>query len=241
MSNHLDKSFFARLLAPMLMQLKRIAGASRGEHSLEDLKAEAWIAAHEIQAEEGTTFEPEDEQFQNAIVARLRKAFGQFSNRVMRFALQLDHEKTGDDGDLLPNSVAARLAGPDTYEPDIAVERAQERDSNDVAISERFAEAVAYLRTLDNFDHDLDALASHLAIPITTLRTRMHRAEVAAANQPSMFDGVVKIPADFVPLAGFARAAIRPQRLWRSRCAQRRPLQLRIFSLWPSLFGRRMA
>jgi hypothetical protein len=233
-----DTSFFARLIAPMLKQLERISGSSRGEHSLDDLKSEAWIAAEEIRAEDGVDYEPDDAHLQDAILTRLRKAFGHFANRMMRFALQLDHERDGDDGEMLPNSVAASLAAPDAYEPEVAIERAQELDSHERALLQRFSEAVAYLRTFENFDNDRKAVADHLEIPAATLRRRLSRAEHVASSQPSMFDGIEYISRDFVPLRG--------QRLRKLRTSQHRSgftcwlyrsVQLRLLSAFPALFG----
>jgi hypothetical protein len=239
MQNRSDTSFFARLIAPMLKQLERIAGSSRGEHSLDDLKSEAWIAAEEIRAQEGVDYEPDDERLQDAILARLRKAFGHFANRMMRFALQLDHERDGDDGEILPNSVAASLAAPDAYEPEVAIERAQELDAHERALMQRFSEAVAYLRTFENFDNDVQAVAMHLAIPTTALRTRLSRAEHVAATQSSMFDGIEVIARDFIPLRGRQQRSVRRASI-RSRliCAFTRSLQLRLLPPNISLFSR---
>lgn len=221
----------------MLKQLERIAGSSRGEHSLEDLKSEAWIAAQEIQAESGVDFEPEDERLQSAILIRLKKAFGRFANRMMRFALQLDHEDVGADGDALPNSVAASLSGPDAYEPEVAIERAQDIEASALILAERFAEAVAYFRTFENFDNDRRAVAAYLAIPMATLRTRLRRAEIAAATQTSMFDGIEKIASDFMPKRGYwlRRPTTRRGRLF---CLLARTIQLRLLSSLPVLFGK---
>ncbi|HEY3597091.1 MAG TPA: hypothetical protein VGL08_06220 [Paraburkholderia sp.] len=236
MPNRTDTSFFSRLIAPMLKQLERIAGGSRGEHSLEDLKSEAWIAAEEIRTEDGVDYEPDDARLQDAILIRLRKAFGHFANRMMRFALQLDHERTGEDGDLLPNSIAARLTGPEAYEPERAIERAQDLESDELVLSQRFSEAVAYLRTFENFDNDREAIAVHLSIPVTSLHTKLRRAERVAIVQPSMFDGIESIARDFIPLRGHSRRA--SPRKSRFSCVFARCLQLRLLSTFPALLGK---
>jgi hypothetical protein len=219
MAHDKDNAFFARLITPMLEQLRRIARGTRGEHSIDDLKAEAWIAAHDIQHEEGIEFEPEDDGFQQAILSKLRKTFGKFANRKMRFALQLDHEQPGNDGEFLPNSVAASLAGPQSYEPEVALELAEERAVHELCLIERFTEAVAYLRTFSHFDHDKRAIATYLAIPMSTLETRLRCAERIAASQRSIFDRVEVVPLDFMPRRGRVRSV--PRRVptsWRLAC-----------------------
>jgi len=240
MKNSRDDSFFSRLIAPLLDQLDRIARGSRAEQSVDDLKNEAWLAAHEIRAEHGIDFEPEDESFQQAILSRLRKAFGKFVNRKMRFAVQLDHEQPGNDGDFLPNSVAASLAASDIYEPEIALARVEEHDERERYLTGRFAEAVAYLRSLEHFNGDCGALAAHLAITVGALTSRLGRAETVAHGQSSIFDGIEAVPVHFVPLRGsHSRGAIRHPNAWTSICPQTKRRQLRLFSSAFALFGRR--
>ncbi|MBC8736255.1 hypothetical protein F6X40_05290 [Paraburkholderia sp. UCT31] len=234
------ENFFARLISPMLDQLRRLAYGTRGEQSVDDLKTEAWIAAQDVRSEIGEAIEPEDERLQTAVLSKLRKAFGKFANRKMRFAVQLDHEQSGDDGDFLPNSVGASLAAPDVYEPEIAIERAEELAAQERCLAERFTEAVAYLRTLNHFDHDRQTIARYLAIPASTLETRLRRAESVAESQPSMFDHVEAVPIDFVPQPGcFRPRSIRKSKVFRSMCPVIRPWQCNLFSVWATVFARR--
>ncbi|MFM0243285.1 hypothetical protein [Paraburkholderia phytofirmans] len=237
MKSNQNENFFARLISPMLDQLRRIAYGTRGEQSIEDLKTEAWIAAQDVRVQLGELVEPEDERLQNAVLSKLRKAFGKFVNRKMRFAVQLDHERLGDDGEFLPNSVAASLAGPDSYEPEIALTLREEHTAVERALAERFSEAVAYLRTLSHFDHDKSAIAGYLAIPASTLESRLKRAEKTARMQWSMFDGIETIPADFVPLPGMRRlSTIARTKSAFLACMKKRTRQHRLFSLIPALF-----
>ncbi|MGB8423172.1 hypothetical protein [Paraburkholderia sp.] len=234
-----DPSFFTRLISPMLDQLRRLAHGTRGEHSVDDLKNEAWLAAQDIHEESGVAFEPEDESFQEAILTKLRKAFGRFANRKMRFAVQLDHEQAGADGEFLPNSLASSLAAPDVYEPEIAIERAEESAAGEERLAKRFTEAVAYLRALDHFDNESSRVAAHLAITMGAFKSRLARAATTAECQRSLFDGIETIPRDFVPLRGhtvrlMARASIE----WGRICALVKPRQQRLFSGSPALFRR---
>lgn len=230
--------FFARLIAPMLKHLRRIAGSTQNEHSVEDLKSEAYLISRDVRAQFGEDIEPEDEQLQSTVVAKVQKLFGRFVNRPMRFAARLDRDEVNEDGDFVANSIAARLAAPDVYEPHVALELREQNEEARRAIDARFSEAVAYLRTLDHFDHDKRLIATYLAIPTSTLETRLRRAENVAAIQPSMFDGVEAVPLDFVPRrVYFGRLGRRRFSRWRLCCLVRRPMQMQLLSRLPPVFA----
>lgn len=239
MSTERQNAFFHRLVTALLGQLKRIAHGTHGEQSVDDLQTEAWLAAQDIQDEAGREFEPEDEGFQLEILSRLQKAFGKFANRNLRFAVRLDQERISDDGEVRQNSVAAALAAPAAYQPETALEQEEDERERCRRLTERFAEAVAYCRALDHFDGDCDVLASHLALTASALRLRFARAEFALEQQPSLFDGVEAVPADFVPCAGRLLRSDSRRWPWRNACALVRPMQLRIFHSLPALLGRR--
>ncbi len=235
-----DDAFFTRLIAPMLGQLRRLAAATRGEQTVDDLKTEAWLAARDIQTERGAEFQPEDEGFQQAIVAKLRKAFGRFANRKMRFAHQLDHEARGDDGDFLPNSIGSRLSAPEAYEPQIAIEAIERHAEYTERLASRFTEAIAYLRVLAHYDDDKREIADYLAISIGGLDGRLARAETFAELQASLFDGIENVPADFLPPRAQKRSARgRLLMTWKRVCFLMRPRQESLFSAIPFAFCRR--
>jgi hypothetical protein len=224
-----EASFFARLIAPMLNPLRRIAASTQGEHSVDDLKSEAYLIAADIRAQLGEDVEPEDETLQTTVIAKIQKLFGRFVNRPMRFAVRLDRDEVDDHGDFVMNSVAARLAAPEAYEPHVALEQREESDEARRVIDARFSEAVAYLRVLEYFDGNKPVIARYLAIHARTLDARLRRAEVLAELQPSMFDGIELLPDDFslrqgglrrrVVLVGFHRV-----------CGEMRPWQGHLFA-----------
>ncbi|MDR5833214.1 hypothetical protein [Caballeronia sp. LZ034LL] len=238
MSNTSKESFYSRLIEPMIKELERLARITRGEQSVEDLKAEAWIAATEINEASGRAFEPEDRTFQQAIIDRLKKAFGRFANRAMRFAARLDHEETNGEGEVR-NGLAATLTAPQAYEPETSLIEAEEAHRRERAVRERYTEAVAYLRVLDRFDDDKLAIARYLAIRRSTLELRLRKAEETARQQASMFDRVTRIPDDFCPPQGlYMRPS--PTRLRRQiapRCAFLGSWQRGLFSAARSIWS----
>jgi hypothetical protein len=239
MTRHNDSAFLDRLLAPMLGQLQRIVSAARGECSLDELKAEAWIAAEMWRIENGANIEPEDRRLQENVLLNLWRSFGRFANRTMRAAFRLDHEDIGRDGEPAMNTIAATLAVPEDYEPEKVLESLQDEAANNRCLVARFAEAVAWLCTLEHFDHDLPAIACYLSIPVATLKRRLDRAEHCAACQPSMFDGITAIPGDFHP----KRVMLVPRRFRRQAmrriCHHVRPWQAHLFFAAGQVFQRR--
>ncbi|MCG5073020.1 hypothetical protein [Paraburkholderia tagetis] len=227
--------FFERLIPPMLKHLRQIAGLTQGEHSVDDLKSEAWIIAKEIKTERGGTVEPEDADLQETVVARLHKLFGRFVNRAMRFAVRLDQEEQDDDGKFSKNAVSARLEGPQFYEPEVAMELAEDAAEVERVIHTRFSEAVAYYHVFDQFDGDSGAIARYFAIAPKTLKVRRIRVETVARLQPSVFDGVTSIPPDFQPRPGRLlrrRAPVRFRRI----CGATRPAQLHLFLRYGAVY-----
>ncbi len=95
-----EAAFFARMIAAMLGHLKRIAGSSQGEHSVDDLKNDAYLIATDIRAELDPDIEPENEQLQSMVIAKIQKLFGRFANRSMRYAARIDRDEVDDNGDL---------------------------------------------------------------------------------------------------------------------------------------------
>jgi len=230
-----EASFFERLIPPMLKHLRQIAGLTQGEHSVDDLKSEAWIIAKEIKTERGGAVEPEDADLQETVVARLHKLFGRFVNRAMRFAVRLDQEERDDDGNLGKSAVSARLEGPQRYEPEVALQLAEEAAEVERVIHARFSEAVAYYHVFDQFDGDSGAIARYFAIQRDTLGERLARAEATSRRQPSMFDGVASIPVDFQPRRGrrlHRRAPVRFRRV----CDAMRPTQKHLFLRYGAVF-----
>jgi hypothetical protein len=224
-----EAAFFTRMIAAMLTHLRRIAGSTQGEHSVDDLKNEAYLIAAEVRADLDHDVEPDDEHLQSTVIAKIQKLFGRFVNRPMRYAARIDRDDVDDDGDFVGNSIAARLSAPEAYEPHIAIEQREEADRAKRAIDASFSEAVAYLRVLDLFDGDKPIIARYLAIHASTLDARLSRAGLFAEFQPSMFDGIETLPDDFYPVKGLRRR--RPALAGFHRiCEEVRPWQTHLYS-----------
>ncbi|MBU9224710.1 hypothetical protein [Burkholderia multivorans] len=195
-------AFFQQITSLIRKQLERIAWSSQGDHSVDDLTSETWLIVDELHADPDAAPDPEDESLRNMIVARLHRQFGKFANRKERFAARIDRDDIDDNGDPLPSAIGARLSAPRQYEPLVVLEMRESADAVARVISECFSEAVAYMRTFEKFDGDKESVAQYLAIRIRTLDCRVERASNVQRFQPSIFDGIERIPVDFMPAAG---------------------------------------
>ncbi|WP_186159220.1 hypothetical protein [Burkholderia gladioli] len=228
-------AFFQRVIGLIRKQLERIAGSSQGDHSVEDLTNETWLIVDELHVEPDANPDPEDESVRELIVTRLQREFGRFVNRQERFAARIDRDDINDDGDFMPNTIAATLSAPEKYEPLMSIEMREEATAAARKIGERFSEAVAYLRTFERFDGESAAVARYLAIGLRALDNRVARATYTQETQPSMFDGIEAIPVDFMPRRGRWVPPPLANR-YRGICELAWPIQLQLFMRSSKLF-----
>lgn len=225
---------FVRLIHALASDLRKIAGGSSGEVSVEELHAETWIAAAELSGGQCPP-DPADDVFCRKILSRLWKKFGRFADRPLKFAYRLDEDRDDDEG-ARENHIAASLQGPASLEPEAALMARQEARKQDEAVrlGERFAEAVAYVRMCDGFHRDWAAMASHLAIAESTLFARMRRARRTVEVQPSMFDGIEIVPQDYMPPRRHrTRPMPLPRSIWKAMLLAFRRRHARLFPRAP--------
>jgi hypothetical protein len=170
-------------------RLERIARSTDSGAKAVDLYGEVWIAICALRERlnrELDLFQAEDgDRILSFVYSRLRRQ----KDWKLHFADSLDF----DDGESL--RLSERLS--DTR-PDEAREQAETYD----ALASTYSEAFAYVVALSNFRNEHALLASHLAIAIPTLRTRMRRLNEHARRQSSLFDGKQRMDESFVPLPG---------------------------------------
>lgn len=199
MSVRSASTFFARLIPSIIADLRRIASRSRGETTVEDLQAEAWLVANELSRDRDPPPDAGDTGFHQQILGRLYNRFVKFADKRFRFAVRLDEQREDDDRGMRENPIATALAAPEASDPSFALAAREEWRSQEQQVLGRFAEAVAYLRVFANMGDDRAAIADHFAIAACTLRRRLRRAEYMVKLQTSLFDGIASIPDDFVP------------------------------------------
>lgn len=197
--------YFTWLYDSLLSEIKKIANASRAEVTVQELKAEIWIAVTEHTQSEPSGIELKSDEFQKQILRALWKKFGRFAEHAFKHAYRLDAEWENDDGRSGTNSIASSLRASKNSEPEHILLLREEADlmREKHPFTGRFAEAVAYVRVVERFHNDWLSTATFLAITPATLKSRFHRALRMVAVQPSLFDSLEYIPEDFSPLKGF--------------------------------------
>lgn len=170
-------------------RLERIARSTGSGAKAIDLYGEVWIAICALQerlSRELDLFRAEDEdRICSFVYSRLRRQ----KDWQLHFADSLDF----DDGERL--RLSERLS-------DTRSDEAREQAENYDALASRYSEAFAYIVALSNFRSEHALLANHLAIAVSTLRTRMRKLNEKAGRQPSLFDGKQRMDENFVPLPG---------------------------------------
>ena len=199
MSLRSASTFFSSLIPSIISDLRRIANRTRGETTVEDLQTEAWLVAEEGSRNREPPPDVGDKSFHQQILGRLYNRFVKFADKRLRGAVRIDEQHSDDDGAIRENSIAATLAAQDDSDPSKAMEARESEHEQELAVLGHFAEAVAYLRILASMKNDRCAVAAHLAIAVSTLHSRMKRAEWVVRLQPSLFDGITAIPSDFMP------------------------------------------
>ena len=170
-------------------RLERIARCTGSGAKAADLHGEVWIAICTLRERlnrELDLFQAEDEDhIFSFLYSRLRKQ----KDWKLDFADSLDF----DDGEGL--RLSERLA--DTRSDEVWVQA-----ENYNALASTYSEAFAYTVALSNFRNEHALLANHLAIALSTLRTRMRKLNEQAGRQRSVFDGKQRMDENFVPLPG---------------------------------------
>lgn len=207
---------FDRFLATHKDALKRIARATRGESTVDDVVQEAWLMAHRLHGERLATVDFDEAQSQR-VLAHLFQALVRYTDTRVRHAVRLDHAPNGDDDAVHP---LARILSGDPGDDPLAGLAAAE-DAAAAARVEPATQAAAWLVMVQHFGNRMQSVADFLKISTSYAYRCCARARGIATRQR----GIV---------LDAQMAALRPWRRWR---AERRPRQLCFdFGVGPSLF-----
>ena len=93
---------FDRFRTKRRSDLSRIARATRGEYTADDLTSESWILADTIASRRGWEFDWDSEDDQETILGWMHSEFVRFADKSVRFAVKLDKDWDNDDGGCEP-------------------------------------------------------------------------------------------------------------------------------------------
>lgn len=193
--------FFAAFLKECKDDFRRIARASRGEVSADDLQQEAWIMAKTIGLRQRREFDFSDPADQDYILGALFNEYVKWGNPRRPFAFSLDREYENDDSDHGATWVN-RLAAIETSDPLVLLELRESLADDEHALASSYSQAAAWLIVFAHFDHDRRRICAWLLMADSTLHGRVRRALDTVRVQASLFDGVEAIPDDFMPMRG---------------------------------------
>jgi hypothetical protein len=204
---------FERFVLDRKADLARIARSTRGEHSFDDVRNEAWLMAGTLSSKYGIAVELVSRDFQEKLLGHLHNHLVKFTDRNVRHAVRLDRAPKGDATRESAHSLIRTLvadAGNDplsllTAQDDAAATATEHADG-------RHSLAAAYLVLLSHFGNKMRRFADHLLISRSHAYRCCTKASRLASSQRSL---ALVLPSRV--------SALRP---WRRRRMLRIPRQM---------------
>lgn len=184
---------------------RSIAAQTNGAMEVEELHAEAWLAADHLGHKRGQEIDWSNPEDQNLIfkVLTVQHVWRKRAERGLTVSADEEHE----DGDGA-TSLISLLPDENMVDPLEMLQRREEEEQDKVtreeedAILESYSESVAYTVVLWHFSNIRTRLAAYLVIHRNTLKKRIDEAAKVLKVQPSLFDRVEKITSSFWPSEG---------------------------------------
>jgi hypothetical protein len=189
----------SEFLQSQVVALRRIAGATRGDMSVEDVKQEAWLVAADIEQRRGYPVDFADPQDQESVLRWLYCKLVKFAEKQMRHAIRIDKDWDQEDAEVAASVLARLLTSPLDSDPLVRMQQAEDDIDYESAVRHSYSEASAYVLLLVRFDWDIEALAADLRVAVQALRRRLRLCGIKAKVQPSLFDGLAVVDPTFEP------------------------------------------
>lgn len=202
----MDLFFWASFLKEKARDLRRVARATEGETSVEDLQSDAWIVAAEIGAKRGEPIDFTDPLDQDAIIAKLYIKRVLRSDKRLKYATRIDRDEESDEGENWSTQLRAADA-PDPLEVLIEAENSRDLAKQERSLENTYSESAAYVIVLWHFHNNRGHVCGYLVIDRSTLNRRIDDAEDLVKLQPSLFDRIETIDESFMPERGNAYIA----------------------------------
>lgn len=209
----MSEDAFTPFLRAHRQDWRRISRHTRGEHSPEDVQAEAWLMLATLQ-DKGIALDLQRPDHQSLLISHLYQHLVRYTELHVRNAVRLDHAPNGDDGDRHP--LAYLLAADAAYDPAVALMHAE--DQREAALehdpSAHQSIAAAYLYLLRYYDNRMGAVANHLMISLSYCYRHCAHARLLAMHQEALPATAMAADPKFLPGA------------WRRFRLVRTPVQL---------------
>lgn len=192
--------FFTDFLKAEAPQLNRIAGATRGELTKDELPGEVLLAADEIALERGHKVDFSSPGDKETIFGKLWKKWGKWKNGKDRYAVRLDLEIESEDSGAV--KLLDRLVADKASDPVFRLILLEEAADADLRLAESYSQAAAYVAVFYCFKYDRQKISAYLVISDGTLMARVRAAVKSVRAQSSLFDGIERIGESFMPIRG---------------------------------------
>lgn len=190
---------FQSFLAKMRAGFARIAKATKNEVAVEDLHSDAWILAHEIGKRRGKEIDFGDPDDLDSVMAALYARNVKRGDWKMRKAVRIDQEPDDDESAV---NWANQLAANDSSDPLVALMLHESAMCAEAMLANSYSQAAAYVMVFARFKNNRQEVCAYLVISDGTLARRITFAADTVKVQPSLFDGIERINASFMPKPG---------------------------------------
>jgi hypothetical protein len=180
-------------------------------HIFEDIEQSVWLVVLNMEGERGVPVDCADEHDRREILRRLARA-SDAARRGNVARVSLDKRLLGADGEQGP-SMLDFIVASDESDPLEFLLHEEGRAQHSVLLSnicsDSYSQFAAYAILLLRFELSREDAATYLAVKACTLEIRIHRAVGVLRVQPSLFDRIASIAADFLPPRGVRLLNIR--------------------------------
>lgn len=185
---------------------------ARGQLADDELAGEVFLLMHELGEERGQALQLRDpldaERVLNALLRRARQ-LGRYRRGVSL------EDSISTTGDAAAPTLLDLQQGPEDWEPLKALMALEEAPEDAFGrIQASYSLAAAYLVLLERHGWCAAALAQAFRLGAPALRERFAAAYAWLCRQPSLFDGIERVPADFLAWYGWLRPARRVLPSW---------------------------
>lgn len=209
----MSEDAFTRFLRSHQQDWRRISRHTLGEHSPEDVQAEAWLMLATLR-DKGITIDLDVLDHQSLLISHLYQHLVRYTELNVRNAVRLDHAPDGEEGEAHP--LAHLLAADEHYDPVVALMHAEDHGHSALEgdPGAHQSMAAAYLYLLRFFNNQMVAVADHLMISLSYCYRRCKHARLLAEHQQALPAAAMAADPDFIPGA------------WRRFRLARAPVQL---------------
>lgn len=174
--HQMNYAAFERFLKQCRPALKRVSSHTRGEHSLSDVEASAWLLAEELRLDKGVSPDFDSRDYQERILGFLYHKLVRRSELNVRYAVRLDHSPAGAPEDAA-HPLLAKLAADEGLEPlALLIQQEESLADSEAEPASYESPAAAYLQLLRRFDNKMLDVATHLLISRSWCYRRFNRA-----------------------------------------------------------------